>query len=272
MIVPPVSKPGGSPATGGNAPVASAAKPVSSSQLAGAAVAPPQPPAAFGGHRGGGKKRLDGLPAGSPEAIAADKAKDRERKALAAAKAKLATLPPALPGGTAAGLGAAVAVVDGATLMSGAVAGMAVPVVPLVSVSHVPWTTKTLEKPARLFTKIIDRVRCFALAKKIRALKLSPKDEAEILADIKWQETAANDFSAALADCAQVELNKRRVPGAENSHFINLAMCGGELATAHFATLDRLEKMMAEKLAAEAAEKRPRNDTEPVAMALFPKN
>ena len=56
---------------------------------------------AFGGNRGG-KKRADGLPPGSPQALAADKEKDRLRKqALREAAAKLAEPPPlpsAIPG------------------------------------------------------------------------------------------------------------------------------------------------------------------------------
>ena len=43
----------------------------------------------WGGHRGGSKRRKDGLFAGSPEAIAADRAKDaaRKRNARAAKRA-----------------------------------------------------------------------------------------------------------------------------------------------------------------------------------------
>lgn len=40
----------------------------------------PVEPWRYGGHRGGHNRRKDGLCAGSPEAIAADRAKDAERK------------------------------------------------------------------------------------------------------------------------------------------------------------------------------------------------
>lgn len=115
---------------------------------------------------------------------------------------------------------------------------------------------RVLEKPAKLLTRIIDRARCWSLARKVRSLRLESKDEAEIIASLKWQDAAAADFSAALADCAVVELNKRRVPGAENSHLFNLAMCAGELATAHFQTLDKLEELLAKKLQMEQAAKK----------------
>jgi hypothetical protein len=248
--VPPLNS-GGKTAAPAHAPVAGGPGVVSAGQPAVATATAAQSPALFGGHRGGGKKRLDGLPAGSPAAIAADKAKDAARKRLDRDKKKTATLPPALSAvvATPANAGAPVAAV--ASPVPAVAAGVVVPAVAAVPLAHVPWTTRVLEKPAKLLTKILDRARCWSLAKKVRSLKLAPKDEAEILADLRWQEAAANDFSAALADCAQVELNKRRIPGAENSHLINLAMCGGELAMAHFQTLDRLEKMLADKLAAE---------------------
>jgi hypothetical protein len=42
----------------------------------------------YGGHRGGHKRRKDGLCAGSPEAIAADRAKDADRKRRVRAAAR----------------------------------------------------------------------------------------------------------------------------------------------------------------------------------------
>ena len=209
-----------------------------------AVVAPAsQPPAAFGGHRGGGKKRLDGLPAGSPEAIEADKAKDRERKRLANEKKKVASLPPPLPGISPPAVNAAPAVVAGASVVP-AVAASAAPL-------FVPWSQKLLEKPARLLTKIGDRFRCWSLARKIRRLNLDAEAEKEILSDLAYKEEVTADFSAALAECATVELNKRRIGGAENSHWVNLAMTGGELVAVHLQSLDRLEKMLLEKQKAE---------------------
>ena len=114
----------------------------------------------------------------------------------------------------------------------------------------VPWTQKLLEKPARLLTKIVDRVRCWSLMRKVRQLKLSPEQEKEVAADLKWKDEVVADFNLALAECATVELNKRRVAGAQNSHWFNLAMCGGEMALVHVQTLERLEKMVTDNRAA----------------------
>jgi hypothetical protein len=47
----------------------------------------------------------------------------------------------------------------------------------------VPWSQKQLEKSARLLTKIVDRVRCWSLMRKVRQLKLTPEQEKEIAAD-----------------------------------------------------------------------------------------
>ena len=112
----------------------------------------------------------------------------------------------------------------------------------------VPWSTRVLEKPARLLTKIIDRVRVWSLTKKIRTLELAAKDEKEILADLAWKESAVADFNAALAEAATVELNKRTVPGAANSHWLALAMSGGELVYAHTEALNRIEALVLKKM------------------------
>lgn len=194
----------------------------------------------FSGHRGGGKKRADGLPAGSPEAIEADKLKDRARKNAANAAKRVAALPPPLPGAPSPAANTPVVVGGNAPVVPGAVAGA-----PIIAAGFVGWQQKLLEKPAKLITKIADRFRCWQLTKKVRQLKLSPEIEKEILADLKWKDEVVADFNASLSECAVMELNRRRIPGAQNSHWINLAMCGGEMVLVHLQTLDRLEKLVA---------------------------
>ena len=234
----PPGKPDGNKPAAVNAPVA---HPVAVAAAVAAPAAQSVP--LFGGHRGGGKKRADGLPAGSPQAIEADKAKDRERKNKANAAKKMAALPPALPGVVAPVQNAATPVAAGASALPGPVAGVAAVAAPL----HVTWSQKLLEKPARLLTKIADRVRCWSLMKKVRQCGLTPEQEKEIADDLKWKDEVVTDFNQALAECATVELNKRQVPGAANSHWVNLAMCGGEMVLTHMQALDRLEKILLEK-------------------------
>ena len=223
-------------------PVASpvAGQPVSAAAVA---AAVPVAPALFGGHRGGGKKRGDGLPAGSAEARAADLAADAERKRASRAAKKMASLPPPLPGVATAAANENPSLAAGSTGLPVPVAGVAGVAAPL----FVPWTTRVLEKPARRLTKIIGRVRVWSLAKKIHALQLDPKDEKEIVADLAWKESAVADFNAALAETATVELNKRGAPGAANSHWIALAMSGGELLYAHTEALNRIEALLLKK-------------------------
>lgn len=195
----------------------------------------------FGGHRGGGKKRKDGLPAGSPEAKEADRKKDRERKVESRSAKKSAALPPPLPGVLASNKNPAAPLAGSSSALPVSLPGVAGAAAPL----FVAWSQKLLERPAKLVTKIADRVRCWSLMKKIRQLGLTPDQEKEIAADLKWRDDVTADFNSALAECATIELNKRRVPGSENSHWLNLAMCGGEMALVHVQTLERIEKMVA---------------------------
>ena len=108
----------------------------------------------------------------------------------------------------------------------------------------VPWAQKKLEKPAALVTKIIDRVRSWHLMKKVKKLGLTPDQEKEIAADLKWKDEVVQDFNMALAECATIEMNKRRVHGSEHAHLVNLAMCSGEMVLVHLQTMERLEKMV----------------------------
>ena len=224
---------------------------------------PPTPPLAtvagaaagsvplFGGHRGGGKKRYDGLPAGSPEAIEANKKKDRERKKVSNDAKRVAALPAPLPAAgavaTAPPAGAAVALGDG---------GMPLPVPAPAAGPVVAWSARLLEKPARLLTRILDRFRQMDIFRRLDKTNLPPALKAEIKADAAWKEDARNDFAGALAECATVELNRRNV-GAQNAHWINLGMSGGELALAHFALCDRIDKLVLAANAKPPEEKQP---------------
>ena len=228
-------------------PAVASSVPVQSQPVVKPVAPPAQPPSAFGGHRGGGKKRADGLVAGSPEAKAADKEKDRLRIAEKRAREKSPPLPPTLPGVAASPASAPAPVAAGAS-------GEPVPVGnPLVIAASLPmfvgWTEKVLARPIKLLTKIVDRFRCSALMLRVRKLGLTPPQEKEIEAEIKYKEEVVNDFNAALTTCVVVELNKRRVPGAEHSHWLDVVMTGGELVLTHMNTVDKLEKMIVQNAA-----------------------
>lgn len=114
----------------------------------------------------------------------------------------------------------------------------------------VPWTQRLLEKPARLLTRILDRLRQTAIFKRLDKTNLPAALKEEIKRDAEWKDAAREDFAAALAECAAIEMNKRAV-SAQNAHWMNLGMSTGELALAHFALCDRIDKLVLVALAEE---------------------
>jgi len=205
-------------------------------------VPPPgSAPALFGGHRGGGKKRLDGLPAGSPEAKEADRKADAERKRLERAQKKGASLPPPLPSVAASPANASVPVAGGDAVVLAAPAGV---VGAGVAPMFVAWQQKLLDKPAKLLAKITDRWRGYCRFKAVRKLNLSPAAEKEILEKMKWREDVLNDFATALSEATTIELNKRRVPGAEHGHWVTLSISLGELVYLEITNMQTIEKLI----------------------------
>ena len=188
-------------------------------------------PAPFGGKRGG-KSRTDGLVPGSAEAKEADRIKDAARKSEQRAAAKAANpapLPAATnPGGPVAGDGGGY-VADSTNGESGIVAGVIV-----------PWTAKILQRPARLLTRILDRVKKWDIMRRLDKSRLPESVKKEIASDIEWADGAKDDFANALAECASIELNRRGV-SAQHSHWVNLALSAGELGLAHITLCERIE-------------------------------
>ncbi len=256
VAVPP-ALPGAKAGTGNPAPVAQPARhPVAVGTGNGAAPAQPAPVAApavskpelFGGHRGGGKKRSDGLIAGSPEAIEADRKKNAERMRLERAAKKNANLPPALPRVAASAESEIAPPADAARVVPVAPLGAAgsVPVVAGAAPMFVAWQQRVLEKPAKLLGKILDRWRSYKRAAQVKRLHLSPSAEKEILDRMAWRAEVLNDFAVALSETTTTELNKRMVPGAEHSHWINLAMSAGELVYLEINNSQTIESLILE--------------------------
>ena len=191
----------------------------------------PVSPALFGGKRGG-KSRTDGLVPGSEAAKEADRIKDRERKAASRAAEKTANPPPlpaaAAPAGPVAADGGGY-VADGPSGELGVVAGVIV-----------PWTAKILQRPARLLTRILDRVKKWDIMRRLDKSRLPESVKKEIASDIEWADGAKDDFANALAECASIELNRRGV-SAQHSHWVNLGLSAGELALAHITLCERIE-------------------------------
>ena len=110
----------------------------------------------------------------------------------------------------------------------------------------VAWSEKVLSRPVRLATRIMDRLRVSALMQRIRRLNLNPEQEKELETSVEYKAASVADFNTSLTNCLAVEFNKRAVPGAQHSHWIDVLMTGGELVHCHMDTIDKLEKMIAE--------------------------
>ena len=109
----------------------------------------------------------------------------------------------------------------------------------------VPWTTKLLEKPARLFTRVLNRLAQMQIGSRLAKTTLPPKLQEEIRAEAEWKEGAINDFAASLSEVATIELNKRNVP-AQHAHWSNLAISAGELVLAHVTLCNRIDRLVKE--------------------------
>lgn len=238
----PGAVPGGAAVVAGPLPSASVGQPP---------VAAAKSPALFGGYKGGGKKRADGLLAGSEAAKEVDREKNRLRMVEKRAGEKGAALPPPLARPANAAGHAAAPLAPGQPPLAGAVVGASIGA-PVVLPTFVAWTQKMLERPVKLLTKIGERLRVAALMDRVRKLGL-PKDvETEAEKRMRYKEEQIADFNAALTNCAIIELNKRTVPGAQHSHWLELAMTGGELVNCHLDTVDWLEKQIIAQAEAKA--------------------
>ncbi|HEV2692083.1 MAG TPA: hypothetical protein VG347_04235 [Verrucomicrobiae bacterium] len=278
--LPAVARAANSPVTGGN-PGTTGPAPATG----GVVPSPAKPVSAFGGHTGGGKKREDGLIAGSEAAAKVDRENNALRmfinrqaekpspdfqtefnarlqnilpvhrqKFIERAKEVLSrapSQPSPLPSAAATAGNAPVAVPVGQSPVLGAVVDIGGSPAPVLAPTFIAWTEKMIARPVKLFTKILDRFRVGKLMERVRKLGFSKDVEKEAEQKLAFKQAAVDDFNAALTNCAVIELNKRRVPGAEHSHWLELGMTGGELLNCHMDMVDWLEEKIAEKAVAE---------------------
>ncbi len=121
----------------------------------------------------------------------------------------------------------------------------------------VAWSGQILTRPAKLLTRILDRLRCQQLQKKVFASPLPDPVKKEIADNLAFTEAAKADFATSLANATAIELNKRSVGGAQHSHVLDVLLCAGELTAQHFDTMDRIEKAVATYLASMEKPKEP---------------
>ena len=104
-----------------------------------------------------------------------------------------------------------------------------------------------LERPVKLLTKICDRLRVGALMQRLKKLELGKDVEQEAEKRFRYKDEQLADFNNALTNCCVVELNKHQIGGAQHSHWVEVALTGGELILCHMDTVDWLEKQILAK-------------------------
>lgn len=184
----------------------------------------------FGGLRGG-RKRLDGLVPGSPEAIEADKKKERERKAKYRAQLKIED-PPALP--------SALPVVEGAPQTVGLPQGA----VPAVVVSGaVPWVASKLGPLFRRLISTAEKVLSYQITSRARKASLPSGLVKEIEIEAKWSDMSKEALQEALPELAAKYLNKTGI-SAEYQPEIVAAIAVSDIAMGHLQILQRLDRLI----------------------------
>ena len=129
----------------------------------------------FGGNRGG-KPRTDGLVPGSPEALAADRAKDAERKRAERAKLR-ASSPPPLPSALPTGSNSPDAQSDNQGT------GVSAPIS-----TDVPWVTDDIRPLLDELIPLLEQESIESRAQRAREGNLPTKVVAEIEKDARWKE------------------------------------------------------------------------------------
>ncbi len=228
----------------GNSGIATVA-PVACGNTSGQApVNPPPRPAhvsvpLFGGYVGG-RPRKDGLKPGSPEAIAADREKDRLRKArrAAAEKAVLEASKP-LPAATPGQPGAAPSPVPGVATVPSALAGQAGPI---------PWEATQLRP---LFDQLLPAVEALTVRQVVdraEKAKLPAAVVREVEKDCAWNEASKKALAVSTPQVAAKWLNKSGI-SAENQPELVMGTAIAGIVVGHTRVFKRLDKIIASQVA-----------------------
>jgi len=196
----------------------------------------------FGGLRGG-RPRTDGLVPGSPEAIAADRERDRVRKQNKRDAAGKIAEPPPLPSATTAVVHAPQTPVAGED---------AKPVG--APVSFVPWDHQTLKPLFDQLLPTIEDLNVQQLTSRAEKAKLPAEVVKEIGKDARWNSTSRKAVEIAAPQVAAKWLNKAGI-SAENQPEIVLGTAVVCIVTAQVKLLGRLDKLIALHAGQEKEEK-----------------
>lgn len=199
----------------------------------------------FGGFRGK-QKRRDGLVAGSPEAAAADREKDRQRKQRAR-EAQRASEPPPLP---AYPDGAPPPAGVGAPAPAAAVPGLGDPA--LVG-APVPWDAQTLDPIFRQLIPTIELSLATSLTSRATKAKLPGEVIAEVRKDAAWPAPTKRAVEIAAPRVAAKWLNRSGL-SAEYQDEVLLGTAAAAILAQHSMILRKLDKVIAGEQAAAATE------------------
>ena len=205
----------------------------------------------FGGLRAG-RKRADGLVPGSDEALAADREKERLRKARQRARQR-AENPPALP--AVADDGEPLPGLDAAPLDTGEAPGGDLGGVPGAECgAPVPWDAASLAPLIEQLLPTLEAASVARITRKAAAAKLPADLLRAVENDSRWPKPAAKVLQMAGPQLAAKWLNKTGV-SAEHQLEVAVLSAVGCIVAGQSAVLSRLEKIIAEKAAAEKESK-----------------
>jgi hypothetical protein len=199
----------------------------------------------FGGLRGG-RKRADGLKPGSPEAVAADRKKDADRKKRERQEARAILPPEPLPAATAAP-GPALAPeklhvdfpdqepADGGDYVPGVVASPG---------ALVPWLGKKIEPVSVQLVEVMESMAARQVAKRARLANLPDETLNEVESSLAWEKGAKKLLAESSAEVAAKYLNKAGI-SAEYQPEITLAGAVLTVLYSHNKVLKRLDKLIA---------------------------
>lgn len=188
----------------------------------------------FGGNRGG-RKRKDGLKPGSPEAVRADKERDRERKRNERSEAAAVVDAPPLPAGPA--------VVHPMPAQTVPVAGVPGPdgFAPDVVVR---WQAKDVEKLVRQFIALTEELCTKSISDRCHKAKLPAAVIEKLESDAAWAESAKRMIEEGGSELAAKYLNEANI-SPELKPFILISIGAMQIAVNHQQVLKRLDALIA---------------------------
>ena len=192
----------------------------------------------FGGLRGG-RKRKDGLVPGSPEALAADREKDAERKRLARERDRLAN-PAPLPPASAATATATLPPVQNAAVPTpdnlGTFTGVE-------NFETVAWLAKDVEPLVNELVELTEELCQTAINSRCKKARLPMEIAKEIESDARWATRAKAMIKQGGADLFAQLMNKSQIPLAIRPYIL-ITIGSLQIAIGQMKILKRLDQLI----------------------------